>query len=206
MLTVSDAPLTTPVVNTPVLFTEELTVVLPIVNITVVNLTLAPTLAAKPKLPVPTVIADDVTSALTVVLPTNIAVVLMLMLAPTLAPVLKLPVPIVRTVLLTTAEPIAKLAGVKFAIDELLAILSRIEFANIFEVLFPICKSVVDKFTFEPTFAPITKLPTLTVTVEVLALNEPIANPVGDTFDVDVALAIEIKTELVIRLAVVFPI
>ena len=51
-----------------------------------------------------------------------------------------------------------------------------IEFAKIFEVLLPICKSDVVRLTLEPTFAPIAKLPTLTVIVELLALNEPTTN------------------------------
>ena len=60
--------------------------------------------------------------------------------------------------------------------------------------------------TFEPTLAPITKLPTLTVSVEVLALNEPTTKPAGDMLDVEVLSDTDIKMELAFRLAVLFPI
>jgi hypothetical protein len=197
---------TVPVVKKVVLLTVELTVLLPIDKITVVNLTFAPTFAAKLKFPV--LVDNDVefTCVLTELLPICNVDVVKLTFAPTLAPVLKLPVVIVSTVLLTEAVPIVKLEGDKFAIDELSATLSKIEFANIFEVLLPICKSDVVRLTLEPTFAPMTKLPTLTVIVELLALNEPTTNPVGDIFEVDELLATDIKIELAFKLAVLFPI
>ena len=126
--------------------------------------------------------------------------------APTLAPVLKLPVVIVRTVLLTIADPIVKLEEDRLDVEELSDILSKTEFANIFEVLLPICRSDVVRLTLEPTFTPITKLPTLTVIVELLALNEPTTNPIGDRFAVDELLATEIKIELAFKFEVLFPI
>ena len=200
------ATLAIPVVKKVVLLTVELTVLLPIDKITVVSLTLAPTFAAKLKFPV--LVDNDVefTCVFTLLLPICNVDVVKLTFAPTLAPVLKLPVVIVSTVLLTTAVPIVKLKGDKFAIDELFATLSKIEFANIFEVLLPIWRSDVVRLTFEPTLAPITKLPTLTVIVELLALNEPTTNPVDDMFAVDVLSATDIKTELAFKLTVLFPI
>lgn len=66
--------------------------------------------------------------------------------------------------------------------------------------------SDVVRLTLDPTLAPITKLPTFTVTVELLALNEPIVNPVDLTFDVEELSATVILIELAFRLAVLFPI
>ena len=118
--------------------TVEFTVLFPIENITVVSLTFAPTFAPKLKLPVVVENTEELTCVFTELLPICKATVVRLTFAPTLAPDVKLPALIEINVLLTTADPIFKSNGERFAVEELFDILSRIEFAKAFAVLLPI--------------------------------------------------------------------
>ena len=86
--------------------------------------------------------------------------VVKLTLAPTLAPVEKLPVPIVRIVEFTTAEPIVKSSGDKFAVDVELEILRRFCVATKFIVELPTETLIAFNCTFAPTFrkSPVTEV------------------------------------------------
>ena len=123
---------------------------------------------------------------LTELLPICKAEVVRLTFDPTFAPDVKLPVLIVMKVLLTTAVPIVKLDGDRFAVKDEFDNVSNIELAFKLDVLSPMKTADVLTLTLAPTFAELVNSPIPTKTPVLLTTDAPTTRFEGVRLALDV--------------------
>ena len=143
---------------------------------------------------------------LTELLPICNAVVVRLTFDPTFAPDEKLPVLMVMKVLLTTAVPIVKLDGDRFAVKDEFDKVSNIELAFKLDVLLPIKTVDVLILTLAPTFAELVNSPIPTKTPVLLTTDAPTTRFKGVRLALDVEFDRLTNAFVTTELAVLLPI